>query len=241
MNKIIFTSIIILSVVFTTNSQMKFAKRKLIEDNNSNGLSNFSKDISSEHYLLVNSNFLFRQRISYKKRHKRFENIIKLNLTNLLFLSPTIAYEKVINDNMSIGSSVLYSYFNWDYIGFKIAGPRVFIDYKYYFMGTAPEGIYGLGYFSIGNLNLSIKNVHAIDPVTYEEFIFDAAARFFSLNSGIGLGYQKIISNNLTLDIYGGIGFGYSTLTILSGSDDLFDTNIIPSGKRFGFSLGWAF
>jgi len=240
MNKITLTSIIIISVIFSTSSQIKLVNNNFNKNSNRFAFTTLSNKNNVNCNLLESSKFQS-QETSYRKRRKKVENIIKLNLTNLFFLSPTVAYERVINNNMSIGSSILYSYFNWEYIGFKISGPRVFIDYKYYFLGTAPEGIYGLGYFTIGNLNLSIKNITAIDPITYEEFTFDAEAIFFSLTSGIGIGYQKVLSNNLTLDVYGGLGFGYSTLTLLSGSSDLFNTSTIPSGKRIGFNLGWAF
>lgn len=148
------------------------------------------------------------------------ENVVKIKPLGLIYGNYTVSYERVINEknsaSISLGFISLNSvtlvpnwYYEWDgcekgivedspWIGELHNGFNVSIDYRFYTNEVLKNFYYGpyLKYLSLGfKLEDEIEGPYYTIESTVKE-----------IGAGIEIGNQWMLSNNISLDLYMGIG-----------------------------------
>ncbi|MFM8741663.1 MAG: hypothetical protein ACKOC0_15890 [Cytophagales bacterium] len=141
-------------------------------------------------------------------------NEIKLNVGYLLGGYPEISYERVLNEESSVGLSTGVNIENSDY-------KFNFIPYYRVYFGKKPAA----GFFMEGNLALfSLKRTE----YDYRRGI-QTYTNFLGFGAGIGLGGKFITKNGFIAELLGGLGRNFV------------NTNVINVYPRFGISIGKRF
>ncbi|MEO5571764.1 MAG: hypothetical protein ABIT08_12560 [Bacteroidia bacterium] len=148
-------------------------------------------------------------------------NEIKLNAGYLLAGYPEISYERLLNDETSIGLSAGAS-IDKD-INFNFS---VIPHFRVYF-GKKP----GAGFFMEGNLGFySQKGTNYYQSQTYPYFVQYEEATIFGFGAGIGFGGKFISKSGFIAELLAGVGRNFIN------NDQLEDAY-----PRFGISIGKRF
>lgn len=163
---------------------------------------------------------------------KQFEQMFKVNLTDFAFGQYTVGYERVINPSTSLGllvggigffqeSNVANfgaSYDSWGgwYPGVEASMEAEVSGWEFspevrrygYIHDGMPEGLYVSAFLQVRSLRVDVDEEVDFEGaqlygVDYRHEI-DHDLRFFSIGSGLNLGYQWIADNGLTIDAYFG-------------------------------------
>ncbi len=234
---------LILAILFCslyTNAQLS-AENYCLNNNQSDQLieSNLSGFLSETSDLEGND---FNKKRRRPSRRTGPDNILKTNITNIIFYSPTISYERTLNSNFSFGGSVVFTSYDYSSSGIEFNGAKAFVDVKYYIMGDAPTKFYigGFLFFSKYSLIKDGVNFYNVDTgETFDQFEADLTA----YGAGGMIGYQIISDYGLVIDLNIGLGFGASDMFINIGDDDSFsDLGMLANiTGRGGVSIGWGF
>ena len=145
------------------NAQLS-ANNYTLDDWNSDEstISQSSENSSDAELSDLEGNDFNKKRRRKKRRGRRGgpDNILKTNLTNLVFMSPTITYERKLSDEMSAGGSLIFTSYDWGGMGWKLSGPKVFLDFKYYTGGEAPTRFYIGGFLFFTLVDFSTLVFH---------------------------------------------------------------------------------
>lgn len=165
------------------------------------------------------------------------ENVVKLSLSNLIVVTPTLFYEKVLNEK---SSAQLGAYFTGFSAGdTKFSGIGFMPEYRFY-PGSkgAPQGFFVAPFLKYQNYSLkATENINNIE----------AKASITGIGGGAVIGAQFLLGNVVALDMY--IGPSVSSWSANyedNVSEDQFNTSILKTdgvgvGVRFGVSLGFGF
>ncbi len=184
----------------------------------------------------------------YNKRRRKYDRfrrgpyfVIKTNLTNIIVISPTITYERIISEDITLSGSIIFTYMNFKRIATKYIGPKFCFDLRYYVGHDAPAGLFIGAYTYFNSYTMIMEGQYYIDPITYETYNEYKATL---LNYGLGViwGYQIMTRFGMIIDLYGGIGVGGHKFTIKQGENDDFNFGPLANlSGRGGISIGWAF
>jgi hypothetical protein len=179
------------------------------------------------------------------------DQIIKMNLTSLLFGNLYFQYEYVhtAHSSFALGVSWLPSRGPWgssdDMEDLSFSGYSITPEYRYHFSGKGAKGFYMAPYFRhAGYSTNSFQYTFEKDNGTRDTINLQNAS-FTANNVGLMFGSQWKLSNRVSLDFWiVGVGFGSSTIELegtgdFSQSDrDDFDENIadisVPGGEVEG-------
>ena len=142
----------------------------------------------------------------------------KLDITDaLVFKTIDISYETYINDQTSIGASVLYSFENKT-AKFRYNEKFMFSPYvRHYFTTNKAWNLFGEGFIGVST-GYNERKVENADS------IYDG---YTDGTLGIGIGTKYLSSSGLVVDIYAGVG------------RNLFSTNSPIVTPRIGVNIGW--
>ncbi len=201
-------------------------------------------DLSDNQVSELDGNDINKKRRRKKRRGRRGgpDNILKTSLTNLIFRSPTITYERRLSDELSVGGSAIFTSYNLSAISLKFSGPKIFADLKYYTGGEAPSRFYLGVFLFFSSYTLVEEGVLYYDPETLETFD-ELKANYMSYGVGAMSGFQIVTDIGLVFDVYTGIGAGGHNIKVKVGGDDAFGNLGMLAGIawRGGISVGWAF
>ena len=168
------------------------------------------------------------------------DNVVRLSISNLIFATPTIYYERALNEKSTAGLGTFF-------IGYKVgdskfSGFSLIPEYRFYpGENGAPKG------FFVGPF-LKYQN-YSISADAFDEFgsIFKAKATLSGLGGGVVIGNQWLFGDAVSLDVF--IGPSITSFSAKyngeTTSDDIdfgfFNADGIGVGVRFGISLGYAF
>ncbi len=177
-------------------------------------------------------------------------NVIKLNPLSLIALHANMAYEKALNDKMSvqlggffgtvkIGASLDGNSGKTRYTGFGITP-----EYRYYITNKnkpAPEGFFVGPYALYRSYSLKATGTDSSGQTT------EAKSTINSYGGGFSLGYQVIIGESFTMDFFAGPNYkGVSTKYKDNSTEEDFSSNFLIGrgsgiGVRFGMTMGVNF
>ncbi|MEA3445670.1 MAG: hypothetical protein U9R19_13200 [Bacteroidota bacterium] len=238
-------SLLFVFCAFNANAQLSAENYYLDDNYETEIVGNFSQgNLTLDELSDLEDNEFYKKRRK-KRRGRRGgpDNILKTNLTNLVFMSPTITYERKLSSDMSAGGSLIFTSYNFAGLGFKISGPKVYLDFKYFTGGEAPSKFYVGGFVFFSQYTLVDESSFWVDPVTYETSDATLEAKLMTYGVGAMIGFQIITDFGLVIDLYTGLGAGGNSLTIEVGDDNSFaDLGMIAGVTgRGGVSVGWAF
>lgn len=143
-------------------------------------------------------------------------NEIKLNLATTIFgLYPEISYERVINEDFSIGGSAGIGLDNSYMLDYAIT------PYARWFFGGSSTNLqkHGAGFFIEVNASVLSHNDH--NSEYYDRKLYDVGA-----GAGLALGWKYVSKTNWVGEVFGGAG------------RDFVNSNAYP---RMGITLGKRF
>ena len=163
------------------------------------------------------------------------KNVIKVNLLSPAVYSYGIAYEQVIRWDWSLDINASYTPSKLTtsnyYDGYQeISGYAAGIALRKYTALDAPDGYYFGPYLRYQNISVS-------DAFT--------KGKLTVMSAGIKTGYQFIINEIFSIDVYTGSGIGMYKISASETFDEV--TEIIGTGSvvnaavTFGFHLGYVF
>jgi Protein of unknown function (DUF3575) len=193
------------------------------------------------------------------------KNVVKFNLFGAFAQSYTLAYERVLNDKMSVQLSVGYRTFKVYDINLltteeklTYSGPTIVGEFRYYVTNASkdvPRGFYVAPFVRYGSYTYKYSYTDT-DP-SYSAYNETAKYTITSIGGGAMLGYQWLIADRVSLDVFAGPQyksksisnitetFANGTTTTISSanggtlvSDKGFGG---PVGARVGFNVGFAF
>ncbi|MFD1294899.1 DUF3575 domain-containing protein [Lutibacter holmesii] len=158
---------------------------------------------------------------------------IKLNVAYLIGGMPEVSYEYLINEESSVGASILYAIDND--IDFKFAFTPY---YRFYFGKKRTAGFFveGFGMLNVTEEHYAIYYYDVADPnsdVYYENNNNFEKNTNFAL--GIAVGGKFLTSSGFIFEIYGGIGRN------LFNNNDYYNSDNYEFVPRFGVSVGKRF
>lgn len=166
-------------------------------------------------------------------------NVVKLSLSNLALVTPTLFYERAIAEKSSLQLGAFYTGASAGET--KFTGWAVMPEYRFY-PGSkgAPQGFFVAPFFKYQSYSLS-------SDVTDASTTYTAKASLNGLGGGLVIGGQWLLGGVVALDTYIGPsinkwGVSYED----NATEEDFDFSIFKSdgvavGVRFGVSLGFAF
>lgn len=169
------------------------------------------------------------------------KNVIKTNILSPALYSGSISFEHVFNWAMSYEVGVSYTPATDISNGYtdgavELSGYSATIGLRKYRKKNAPDGFYFGPY--LRHQNITMKNV----DVDLDE---DDSATITVSSAGIKTGYQFIINEVFSIDIFYGSGVGMYEISASSTLDDInssFGSGKIVSGAAtYGFNIGFAF
>ncbi len=175
------------------------------------------------------------------------DNAIKVNIVGAVIGQYQLAYERALNENMSIQLSAGYISRSWDLspiYTYKTSGFLVIPEFRYYFKESL-QGAYGAAFFRFRTVTSEYDDLDE----TYGDY--DYTQKGTSIGGGLVLGYQALISDAVVFDIF--LGPQFKTNSYKTTYDDpSIDENYYDGftikgvegdgiGVRFGFNLGVAF
>ncbi|MDB2385235.1 DUF3575 domain-containing protein [Polaribacter sp.] len=144
---------------------------------------------------------------------------VKLDIADALVIrSIEVSYERILNEESSIGISALFNLADQD-IDFRY-NENVMITpfYRHYFTNQYKWNFFGEGFLGIN----SGKRESEKDSNVYDIEYTDAAL-------GVAVGTKYVSNGGLIIDIYGGLG------------RNLFGTDSPTLVPRIGLNVGWRF
>jgi hypothetical protein len=193
------------------------------------------------------------------------KNVVKANLFGAFGGSYTLAYERVLNDKMSVQLSVGYRTFKvYDFSVSTItdklsySGPTILGEFRYYVTNASkdvPRGFYVAPFVRYGSY--TYKYVYNDTDPSYSSSNETAKYTITSIGGGVMLGYQWLIADRVSLDLFAGpqyktksisdITETFSNGTVITTSSANGGTLVSnkgfggPIGARVGFNIGVAF
>lgn len=164
-------------------------------------------------------------------QEKKYE--LKLNTFNLIaFASLDVSYEKLINENSSLGVALFYNFSDEES---DIVFERKFSLTPYY-RWFFSESRFARGFFveGFGMLN-TYKDDYYLDNYYIDDYAYENASQTaFAL--GVSVGGKFVTKTGFTTEVYLGIG-----RNLIKGKkdDDYYLNNDIVG--RFGISIGYRF
>lgn len=163
------------------------------------------------------------------------KNVIKVNLLSPAVYSYGIAYEHVIRWDWSVDINASFTpskLTNSNYYdGYQeISGYAAGIALRKYTAIDAPDGYYFGPY--LRHQNIEVSDAFATGKLTVS-------------SAGIKTGYQFIIDESFSIDVYTGSGIGMYKISATESFDEV--TELIGTGSfvnavvTFGFHLGYVF
>jgi len=158
------------------------------------------------------------------KKQKKYDfgkNELKGNALALVFGSFNVSYERILNEESSLGVSVNVPFDkdNWD-INYTLTG-----YYRYYFGKKPAVGFFGEVFGMLNNVDEYVSN-DSSDYYYQQKTLTDFAL-------GIGLGGKWVTKKGLLLEINGGLG-----RNLFNNQYDDRDYELIG---RLGISVGYRF
>jgi hypothetical protein len=188
----------------------------------------------------------------YGKRRSDVSNVIKFNPLALVFSRYSLAYERVLNENMSLVMEGAYvnQNINLGITEFGITGFRVSPQFRYYITSSrkgAPRGFYAAPYVEYSNYKMSITQ--QFDPLGTGDEGVEASISFSLFGGGACLGYQWLVGDVVAIDLYAGAGLalggvkGSLNIGDESSSTPVATPSVAGAGfsPNFGFSVGFGF
>jgi hypothetical protein len=151
-------------------------------------------------------------------------NELKINVTNLVvFAWADIAYERIINEESSVGTSVLVSFNNDNDIDLReYRNFSVTSYYRRFFSRKHAQGFFVEGFAMLN----SAKNDYFFDSLGNERL---DEKNYTDLAFGVSAGAKFLTKRGFAAEVYLGIG------------RNLFDGNSLEIVGRGGISLGYRF
>jgi hypothetical protein len=169
------------------------------------------------------------------------QNVVKLSISNLIVVTPTLFYERVLNEKSSIQGGAFFTGFTAG--DTRFSGIAIMPEYRLYpGSKNAPNGFFLAPFIKYQNFTLKADEISDIDGNTYE-----AKASLNGIGGGVVIGSQWLVGNAFVIDTYIGPSLNnWSTSYKDNSSSEDFDFSIFNSsgvgfGVRFGVSLGFAF
>ena len=160
-------------------------------------------------------------------------NEIKLNVAYLIAGMPEVSYEYLINEESSVGASILFAIDND--IDFNFAFTPY---YRFYFGKKRTAGFFveGFGMLNVTEESLDIYYYDA--PVNGSDIYYgnnDYSETNTNLALGVAVGGKFLTSSGFIFEIYGGVG-----RNLFNNNSYYYDNNyeFVP---RFGVSVGKRF
>jgi len=166
---------------------------------------------------------------------KAQKNVIKTNILSPALYSGSISFEHAFNWAMSYEVGISYTpateisniYTNGVQ---ELSGYSATIGLRKYRKKNAPDGFYFGPYLRHQNITLKEEDVSATITVS---------------SAGIKTGYQFIINEVFSVDIFYGSGVGMYEISAAETLDDINSTfgsgKIVSGAATYGFNIGFAF
>lgn len=153
------------------------------------------------------------------------KNILKLNLSSLLFKAASIQYERVIHKKFSLTTNIIYrpkSSFspifiedNWHFIQEQYRNFSITPAIRYYYGKKQASGLYSELYMRYRNDKISF--LHTPGSSTDG---FSTVGNENMVMAGINSGVQVFKKDNLVIDFWIlGVGYGYTSFQAISEYD----------------------
>ncbi len=157
------------------------------------------------------------------------KNEIKGNAISLVFGYPEFSYERILNNESSIGVSIGFA-------ADKNIDTKFTLSpyYRFYFGKKPAAGFFVEGFAMVRSIKLQ-KNYYYSnynDPSYYEHYVKDESYTDFAL--GFGLGSKWITKKGFLFEINAGIGRNLTN----SDKNDFYDLTIVGKG---GITVGYRF
>jgi len=165
-------------------------------------------------------------------------NIVKFSLTNLIWATPTLFYERTVGSKTSLQIGGYYSMTTYD--GTHRRGIGVMPEFRFYpGKKGASRGFYLAPFLKYQNYDLYKDQIESGIPVRYE-------ANSTGMGGGLLLGGQFLIGNLVVLDLYLGPSVvSWNTDYKDDASADIYTWADCDTGTsllvRTGISIGVAF
>ncbi|MFT7352785.1 MAG: hypothetical protein ACI9XR_002573 [Flavobacterium sp.] len=156
------------------------------------------------------------------------KNEFKLNAIGLLAGFPEITYERILNDESSLGISFGAAINNDSETRFT-ATPY----YRLFFGKGNAKGFFVEGFGMLNSLKIQEDSYFSYDPNT-GNYISDEGESYTDFALGLGIGAKWISKRGVVFEINGGIGRNL----LNSDKNDYYDHTFVGRG---GFSLGYRF
>lgn len=161
-------------------------------------------------------------------------NVVKTSLTAPLIRTYTLAYERALNEDMSVQLGGGY------FAGFKLGDSRldgfnITPEFRYFLSDEkiAPAGGFIAPYFRYGNLGLESG-----DPGDPEY----GKATLTAIGGGVLVGVQKLFKETISLEAFIGPAYTNASVDVEVGDEEAFDLKFFDGfGLRLGVTLGVAF
>ncbi len=162
------------------------------------------------------------------------KNIIKTNLTSFLLSTVHLNYERVINKNFTFQLGTYYTFFGSNTSGNNSGFPTfrgfgITPEIRLYPAGLAPAGFF---------VGLSPR----FQRWTISDFGSSSEDTFTLFGTGVIVGGQWLISDMISIEVYGGPSVNAITRIKSTSNSQNNDTNGVSTfGLRFGVTVGYAF
>lgn len=166
------------------------------------------------------------------------KNIIKLNMVSPILSSLSIAYERVINPAQSFQVSIFAQNQNYD-AGYaysdRLTGFGITPELRYYLSERkdAPAGFFVAPFLSYRYYKADYEDYNYNSPNSIER-----SATFHGVGVGITVGGQWVFKKRISLDVWGGTGYG---LGFAKEEVSENDPNYYPYFSEFPYQDGGAF
>lgn len=161
-------------------------------------------------------------------------NLLKTSLTAPLIRTYTLAYERMLNDEMSL--QLGFGYFGgWKLGDSKIDGFNLTPEFRYFLSEkkVAPSGGFVAPFLRYGSTGIESGEEGTEDY---------AKAGMTTIGGGVLIGVQRLFKETVSLEAFIGPAYYNSNLDIQSGAEEEFSTNLLDGfSVRLGATLGIAF
>lgn len=166
------------------------------------------------------------------------KNIFKLNMVSPVLSSLSLAYERVINPAQSFQVSIFVQNQNSDagyYYADKLVGFGIIPELRYYLSERkdAPAGFFIAPFLSYRHYAADYQD-YDYNSQTYT----DRSATFDGIGVGITVGGQWIFKKRISLDVWGGTGFGFGFTNEKADASDPYEYLYF---SEFPYQEGGAF
>ncbi len=162
------------------------------------------------------------------------QNLLKTSLTSVFFKTYVLAYERVLNQDMSVQLGGFYM--GWSVGDAKLDGFAITPEYRYYLSESknAPSGGFIAPFIRYQNYSFKSQDLEPTDP-SYGEGSLSA------IGGGLLIGYQRLFKETISLSAFIGPSYNSSNISYES-NEDAFDFDLFNGfGARAGVNVGIAF